>query len=230
LGVSQQRIACLELVLDWPDDQRLSRSEARQALAQFQAPFEVGPDEPLVLGTGNWSNFQAGIDLLNAWRRVRRRFPRGRLWILGDLPPADRIRERIHRLELFPDVVIAGWFDNWNDVLCAADVVVQAEELPGPHLFTLAALRRGKPVIACAADPESATAWQAAGAAGCYSPGDSSSLADGLIDALSMREHWNPSLRSDSGYPWSAVDLDDAVAAFQLRSAHWHQQQENVQH
>lgn len=125
-----------------------ARREARRALAHADPALALGGDEPLVVCIGRL-RLGKGLDvLLNAWRRTSEAIPRATLWLVGEGPDADYLRERIGEFDLTGRVRLTGAFDDVDDVYRAADVAVFPALEDGPAVGLLEAASYGLPIVA----------------------------------------------------------------------------------
>jgi len=125
-----------------------ARREARRALAQADPALALGDDEPLVVCIGRL-RMGKGLDvLLNAWRQTSQEIPRATLWLVGEGPDADYLRERIVEFDLTTRVRLTGAFDDIDDVYRSADVAVFPALEDGPAVGLLEAASYGLPIVA----------------------------------------------------------------------------------
>lgn len=131
----------------------LARRDARRTLAEVVPTLATSRGTILAVCTGPLTHEQCGSVLLDAWRHVvelRRGSKPAVLWIVGDGPEREALRESIVRQNLHGGVVLTGAFDSVEDVLQAADVYVSPAGDDGPPLSTLEALACGLPTVAAA--------------------------------------------------------------------------------
>lgn len=121
---------------------------ARISLAEAHCLFEVQRNTPLVVYAGALHEAGGVFDLVEAWPTVMRRWPAARIWLLGDGPHGEKLWERIKRHELESNVILPGSFDENDDVLRAADVVVAPNHDEDNALSVLEAMAIGLPVVA----------------------------------------------------------------------------------
>lgn len=125
-----------------------ARREARRALAQADPALALGDDEPLVVCIGRL-RLGKGLDtLLAAWRQTAQVIPRATLWLVGEGPDADYLRERIVEFDLTTRVRLTGAFDDVDDVYRSADVAVFPALEDGPAVGLLEAASYGLPIVA----------------------------------------------------------------------------------
>ncbi len=101
-----------------------TKARARTALSDAHPILRIDPEKPLVLcGASRFEDYGMD-DLVESWCRVLDRFPSARLWVLGDGFKARRLWERICELRLADSIIMPGFFDDWEDLLAAADLYV----------------------------------------------------------------------------------------------------------
>jgi glycosyltransferase involved in cell wall biosynthesis len=87
---------------------------------------------------------QKGQDILvDAWPSVRSQIPDARLYLVGDGPEEEHLRQRAPA-----GVVVAGHRDDVSDWLAAADVVALPSRWEGMSLAMLEAMARGRSIVA----------------------------------------------------------------------------------
>lgn len=115
------------------------QSQARQALSDAHPVLATDPHEPLIV-TGVPFEGDGGLyDLIRGWKLVARRYPRARLWILGDGPQAREVWNHITKLNLVYSIIMPGFFDSLDEVFLAADAYVNpARDVVGHACLTRA--------------------------------------------------------------------------------------------
>jgi glycosyltransferase involved in cell wall biosynthesis len=98
--------------------------DARLALADVNPDLSVDMDEPVVVYIGRLSKGSGLPTLIDAWPGVARHWPRARLWLIGDGPLRDALYQQIGDLDLRGHIVMPGTFEDIQDILLAANVLV----------------------------------------------------------------------------------------------------------
>jgi glycosyltransferase involved in cell wall biosynthesis len=148
-GYARNRIHYLPngVTLRTPADTTTSR-ELRAALAEAESSLTLPPDAPLALYTGRLHPVKGLETLVAAWKQVDEQMPAARLWIIGEGPERAALNEQIGHLGLQGRVVLAGPFDQVDDLLQAADLFVLPSREEGMSISLLEAMSAGLPVIA----------------------------------------------------------------------------------
>ena len=123
------------------------RDVARSMLVDAHPVFGVPPQAPLVVFAGRFDEASGVARLVEAWRSVALRWPKARLWLVGDGPLGPKIWSRIKDLELAAQIILPGWFDDMEGVLQAANLFVHPGR-SGVTASLLEAMASGVPVIA----------------------------------------------------------------------------------
>lgn len=97
---------------------------SRVAISDAHPVLMIGPTQPLVVCGSPMHGDEGLVDLINAWPRVLRRFPKSRLWIVGEGTKARKVWELIQEKNLVHSVIMPGNFDDLHDILQAADLYV----------------------------------------------------------------------------------------------------------
>lgn len=97
---------------------------SRVAISDAHPVLMIGPTQPLVVCGSPLHGDEGLTDLIDAWPRVLERFPKSRLWILGDGKNGRQVWEQTLEKDLVHSVIMPGSFDDLYDVLQAADVYV----------------------------------------------------------------------------------------------------------
>jgi len=125
-----------------------TRQKARAALAELKPELSCPTGSPIAVYTGRLHEAKGLADLVSAWRRIVARWPNARLWLAGEGPFEEALRERIRSQDLPGRVVFAGVFANVDELLTAADVFVLPSLEEGMSLAVLEAMAIGLPVVA----------------------------------------------------------------------------------
>jgi glycosyltransferase involved in cell wall biosynthesis len=118
-----------------------NRGHLRQALG-------VAETAPVAIAVANLIYYKAHDVLVDAWRRVVATVPDAMLWMVGEGPERDRIREAIGVAELSSQVRMLGTRTDVADLLAAADVLVHPSREEGFSNALLEAMAAGLPVVA----------------------------------------------------------------------------------
>jgi glycosyltransferase involved in cell wall biosynthesis len=134
LGVEPQPVRSPEL-----------RLAARQALAEVNHDLSAGGPVGLCLAP---MVERSQLELLaRAWRPIQGRYPDARLWIIGDGPSRGSLFSLLSDLNLKYRIVLPGTFDDWSELMQAADFLVQPNAGPSLGLAPLQAMAAGLPVV-----------------------------------------------------------------------------------
>jgi glycosyltransferase involved in cell wall biosynthesis len=130
-----------------PADEATKR-EVRAALAEAERSLALSADAPLALYTGRLHSAKGLETLVAAWKQVDEQMPEARLWIIGEGPERGALAQQIGNLGLAGRVVLAGPFDQVDDLLQAADLFVLPSREEGMSIALLEAMSAGLPVVA----------------------------------------------------------------------------------
>ena len=125
-----------------------AKREIRAALAEAEPSLAVGPDAPVVLYTGRLHPAKGLSTLVAAWDAINASRPDARLWLIGEGPAKAELHQQIDALGLQGRAVIAGPFDQVDDLLQAADLFVLPSREEGMSISLLEAMSAGLPVVA----------------------------------------------------------------------------------
>lgn len=170
-----------------------TRRAARRALAEAVPALQVADDSPLAVYLGRLASPSGLAELVSAWRWVVRQFPKARLWLVGQGILERWLEDQIEQHGLAGRAVFAGTFDQVDDILAAADWLVQPLPGSGLGLAILEAMAAGLPVIAT--DTPEHRELLAQGTCGLLVPPAS---AEGLAEAM-LRLAGDPALRDRLG-------------------------------
>jgi glycosyltransferase involved in cell wall biosynthesis len=120
--------------------------------------------------------------LIEAWTLIARSRPNSRLWLVGHGSSREALRRQIEGLNLGDRVVIAGVFDQVDEVLAAADFMLRPTFEAGTSLGLLEGLATGLPVVA--SDIPGHREWITDGADGLLAPPNDKSAWMAAIDRL----------------------------------------------
>ncbi len=121
---------------------------ARVSLALANPALRFGPRDRLTLYTGRLHRLKGLDTLVAAWAEVARDHPHEKLWLVGEGPEEERLKEQIGAAGLEGQVSLAGAFDSVDDLLLAADRFVLPSHEEGMSLALLEAMAAGLPVVA----------------------------------------------------------------------------------
>jgi len=125
-----------------------AREEIRNWLARSQPALYVHPGARLAVYTGRLHEAKGLAHLIEAWHTIVRQEPTARLWLVGEGPERPKLVSLIRELELNSNVVLAGAFDQVDDLLAAADLFVLPSFEEGMSLALLEAMATGLPIVA----------------------------------------------------------------------------------
>jgi hypothetical protein len=91
--------------------------------------------------------------LVKVWREVLDRWPRARLWLLGEGTDGPMLYHRVRQYEMDHAVIFPGQFDEIRDVLEAADAFIIPPGTATTDWFWAIAMETGLPVICPASHP-----------------------------------------------------------------------------
>lgn len=100
------------------------RERARKSLADVHPLLNFERSQLVALCAAEMSGDPGWIDLLTAWRHLRREDPRAQLVVVGDGTQARVLWGRIHDWHLQGNVVMPGCFDELTELLQAGDFYV----------------------------------------------------------------------------------------------------------
>lgn len=148
-GYARDRIHYLPngVALRAPADADAKR-EIRIALAEAEPALALEPGTPLALYAGRLHAAKGLGTLVAAWAQVNARLPQARLWLIGEGPERAPLAQQIADLGLSGRVVLAGPFDQVDDLLQAADLFVLPSREEGMSIALLEAMSAALPVVA----------------------------------------------------------------------------------
>ena len=159
------------------------QARARRTLAAANPQLALNAGATLAVYTGRLHAAKGLRELVTAWIDVSQRLPMARLWLVGDGPEHDALATQIEAAGLAGRVVLAGSFDNVNDVLAAADLFVLPSHEEGLSLALLEAMAAGLPIVA--SDIPGNRLAIRSGSEGVMVPtGDQTALADAIESML----------------------------------------------
>jgi glycosyltransferase involved in cell wall biosynthesis len=169
------------------------------------------PDAPTVVCVANFRPKKRHDLLLDAFARVRERFPNARLLLLGDGPLLDQARDTAGRLGVTDRVEFAGSVDIWPR-LARSHVFALPSDYEGLPLAVLEAMAAGLPVVASAVEGNVDVVRPGVNGY-LIPPDDSEALAERLILLLSdsgLRERMAAAARATA----AEATMDRCVARY----------------
>lgn len=127
------------------DSGRFKPVSDRKALRRS---LDLEPEAPIVVAVGRLDPVKNYPGLVAAFELVRRNAPNARLVIVGDGPERARIEREVARRGLADVVRLAGYRDNVEAWLAAADVFTHSSLFEGMTNAALEAMATGLPVVA----------------------------------------------------------------------------------
>jgi glycosyltransferase involved in cell wall biosynthesis len=124
------------------------RLGARKALGEIHSDLQLDAPAPLVIYTGRLHEAKGLNDLLAAWATLAPSHPTARLWLVGEGPQREELKENIQARGLSQSVRLPGAFDSVEEMLDAADAFVLPSYVEGMSLSLLEAMAAGLPVVA----------------------------------------------------------------------------------
>ena len=129
-------------------DENHRRTPARQgssriAVSDAHPVLMIEPTQPLVVTGAPMNGDNGMLDLVNAWPRVLKRYPKARLWIFGEGKKSQRIWDRVNDKHLVSSVIMPGSFDDLEDVFQAADLYIHPQRCEESCSFLARAMASG---------------------------------------------------------------------------------------
>lgn len=125
-----------------------SRFNARMALAAVNHDLTAAIDAPVVVCSGPLRSDPGLVDLVQGWKAVAHRWPTAKLWLLGDGPYREELYQLIGDLDLRHCVLMPGTFEDVDEVLHAANLLVCPQQQESLPRILLAAAATGLPSVA----------------------------------------------------------------------------------
>jgi len=100
------------------------KTAARVALSDAHPILQIDADQSLVITCAPMENDLGVCDLVQAWKTLQKKYPKARLWILGEGELSRAVWDEILELDLVYTVIMPGFFDNLSLVLSAADLYI----------------------------------------------------------------------------------------------------------
>ena len=124
------------------------KAMARAVLEAANPRLHLAPGAPLAVYTGRLDHAKGLTNLVAAWEELASRRLQARLWLVGEGPYRSDLEAQIEARGLAGRVVLAGVFDNVDEILAAANVFVLPSQEEGMSLALLEAMAVGVPVVA----------------------------------------------------------------------------------
>jgi glycosyltransferase involved in cell wall biosynthesis len=166
------------------DDARL---QIRAAFSKAHGVLRIDPNQRLVVTASRMNDDSQLHDLITAWSMVARQFPSARLWLLGDGNQSHRVWQRILELDMANQILMPGFFDDWNDIWLAADLYVHVGGATQTGDGLVRALIGGLPAVSVDY-PWTRELFLPSEQKRLVPPGDTNQLAHALVAALSNRD------------------------------------------
>ena len=100
------------------------KTAARVALSDAHPILQIDADQSLVITCAPMENDLGVCDLVKSWKTLQKKYPRARLWILGEGELSRAVWDEILEHDLVYTVIMPGFFDNLSLVLSAADLYI----------------------------------------------------------------------------------------------------------
>ena len=115
-----------------------ARQAARRALATANSDLSVSHDSPVVACIGRMTREGGMHTLVQSSHALVARYPNVRIWFLGDGPSRDSMYMELKAEGVRASIAMPGTFADLEDVLAAADVLVQCDPAGLDHVLTSA--------------------------------------------------------------------------------------------
>jgi glycosyltransferase involved in cell wall biosynthesis len=159
------------------------RHAARRVLAAANEDLRVPLNVPVAICLGQLTADNAFDQVVRAWPQVARRWPFARLWIIGDGEERENLYRQIRHADLIGRVLLPGAFDEVDDLLQAADLMVLPNSSGKEPLALLEALAAELPVLASHSPGHQELVVH--GVTGrLYPAGNADQLASAILDAF----------------------------------------------
>lgn len=112
-------------------ERSVKKRQAREALSAAHPVLQIEPNQRLAVTHTPFESSSGLSELVQCWPKVLSRFPRAKLWLLGDGPDSSIVWQHISRLDIAHSVVLPGYFDNLNDLFAAADLYIHPSQAAG---------------------------------------------------------------------------------------------------
>jgi len=108
----------------------------------------IGPEEYMVLCVAKFKISKGHIFLLEAVKKVSKKFPRVKFVLIGKGPEQENVKAKVQNLGLTDNVIFAGQKDDITGILQAADICVLSSIREGFANTILEYMSSGKAVVA----------------------------------------------------------------------------------
>ncbi|QDU31214.1 Alpha-D-kanosaminyltransferase [Anatilimnocola aggregata] len=125
-----------------------TKAAARVALAAANHDLHIVGEAPVAVCIASLQPERGLEAMIRAWLPIQHRWPHARLWIVGDGPARETMFRLVCDLDVRYRVVLPGTFDDWTDLLQAADVLIAPAPRPSQTTVLRAALASGLAVVA----------------------------------------------------------------------------------
>ena len=167
-----------------------ARAAARRALAEANEEMRVPRNMPVAVCLGQLTPDHAFDRVVRAWSDVAREWPFARLWLIGEGEEREHLYRQIRRADLVGRVLLPGPFDEVDDLLQAADLMILPAAAGNEPLALLEAVAAGLPVVASRSPGH--TEWVVPGVTGRLFPlEDERGLAAAVVDAFRDQDAGN---------------------------------------
>ncbi len=131
------------------------KASARAAINSANNQLTIPDNVPLAILVGELNETSGAVPLTAVWSRIVRRWPNAHLVLVGEGTELGVLNRQVYRLNLDQRVLMPGMFEEFDDLLAAADLFVS----PATHCTTLLleAIVAGTPVVA--ADTPQSRDW-----------------------------------------------------------------------
>jgi glycosyltransferase involved in cell wall biosynthesis len=121
-----------------------------QGRKQIREQILVDPDQPLLISVGRFAVVKEFSEMIMAFRKVKERYPKAGLVIIGDGSERPRMENLIAELDLNQSVHLPGRQSNVSSWLQASDLYISSSSLEGMPISILEAMSAGLPVVSTA--------------------------------------------------------------------------------
>lgn len=148
-GYSEGRVRCVPDGVPIPAPPNpAGKAAAREALAAASPAMNLPAEATLCVYTGRLERSRGLEGLVAAWAQVVARWPSARLWLVGEGPDEQVLRSQIEARKLGGRVLLAGVFDEIDELLAAADLFALPSAPGGARVALIEAMAAGLPIVA----------------------------------------------------------------------------------